>query len=56
MPGIKSILLETNNPELSLFRGKAMECIGHVATAVGAELFTPDALEIMNLLIQSLVR
>lgn len=57
IPGIKSILYETNLiPELTLYRGKAIECVGLIAESVGINAFKHDALEIMDYLMQSLVR
>jgi hypothetical protein len=51
MPGIKGILIGTNGQkELRELRGKAMECVGLIGKAVGAEKFGPDAVEILNVL------
>ena len=57
MPGVKQILLTAQgspDPQLMKLRGKAMNTIGLVGDAVGAELFTPDAIEVMHMLLQDL--
>ena len=51
MPGIKHILRTALSPELSKLRGKAMSCAGTLSDAVGAELFSADALEVMELIL-----
>ena len=55
IPGIKSILSQAVSPELSVFRGKTMECVGLMADAVGPAVFAADATEIMQILMQALV-
>jgi importin-5 len=55
MPGIKSIMRDALTPQLSVLRGKAMECVGIIGEAVGDEIFAPDALEVMELLLQAIV-
>lgn len=54
MPGIKSILQQAVGPDLVLFRGKAMECVGLIGEAVGVSIFASDATDIMRLFIQAL--
>ena len=54
MPGIKSILRTATAPDMSQLRGRAMECIGLIGEAVGAEIFAGDALEVMQLLIEAM--
>jgi len=54
MPGIKSILQQALGPDLVLFRGKAMECVGLIGEAVGVNIFASDATDIMRLFIQAL--
>lgn len=54
IPGFKSILRGATSPDLSIFRGKTMECVGLVADAVGPAVFANDAVEIMDILIQAM--
>ena len=54
MPGIKAILRTATSADRSALRGKAMECAGLIGEAVGAEIFSGDALEIMQLLIEAI--
>lgn len=56
MPGIKSILQEATAPEFLELRGKAMECAGLIGEAVGVECFASDALDIMRIFAQVMVR
>lgn len=56
MPGIISLLREATSADLTLLRGKAMECTGLIGEAVGVEVFAADALEIMQLFMNALVR
>ena len=51
MPGVKNILMTATSSDRSILRGKAMECVGLIGEAVGAEVFSNDALEVMHLLI-----
>lgn len=51
MPGLKAIVMGPIDPSRSLMRGKAMECVGLVATAVGRDLIVKDAHEIMQAII-----
>lgn len=55
MPGIISLLREATSADLTLLRGKAMECTGLIGEAVGVEVFAADALEIMQLFMNALV-
>ena len=51
MPGIKGIMVSTRgNPELAKLRGKAIQAVGLVGEAVGASIFTPDAQEVLGIL------
>jgi hypothetical protein len=54
MPGIKTILRHATGEAQALLRGKAMQCVGLVGEAVGAELFLPDAVEIMEILMEAM--
>ena len=56
MPGIISLLKEATSADLTLLRGKAMECAGLIGEAVGVQVFAADALEIMQLFMNALVR
>ena len=56
MPGIISLLKEATSADLTLLRGKAMECTGLIGEAVGVQVFAADALEIMQLFMNALVR
>lgn len=56
MPGIISLLREATSADLTLLRGKAMECTGLIGEAVGVDVFAADALEIMQLFMNALVR
>jgi hypothetical protein len=51
MPGLKAIVTAPISPSRSLMRGKAIECVGLVATAVGRDLIVKDAHEIMQAII-----
>ena len=51
MPGVKHILRTALSPELSKLRGKAMTCAGTMSEAVGADVFSADALEVMELIL-----
>lgn len=46
---------EAGAPHLGVLRGRAMECIGIIGEAVDEEIFAPDALEVMHLLLQAIV-
>ena len=54
MPGIKAILKTATSSDRRTLRGKAMECAGLVGEAVGSVIFSRDALEIMQLLIEAI--
>eukprot|EP01032_Pedospumella_encystans_P019768 gene19768-22474_t len=54
MPGIISLLKEATSADLTLLRGKAMECAGLIGEAVGVQVFAADALEIMQLFMNAL--
>eukprot|EP01038_Epipyxis_sp_PR26KG_P010303 gene10303-13849_t len=54
MPGIKTILITATSPEMTEVRGKAMECVGLIGEAVGVEIFSNDALEIMQLFMNAM--
>ena len=54
MPGLKSILFSATSPDLVLLRGKAMECVGLIGEAVGSEMFSDDAVEVMSCLMHVL--
>lgn len=54
MPGIKGILKSALGPNLVKLRGKAMECVGLIGDAVGVHAFAPDALEIMQELLNAM--
>ena len=56
MPGVKAILAAATGPEQVLLRGKAIECAGIVGESVGKNVFASDALEIMNILLNAMVR
>ena len=55
MPGIKTILRHATGENQNLLRGKAMQCVGLIGDAVGVEMFYPDAVEIMEILIGAMV-
>ena len=52
MPIFKSIL-NSQSVETRMAKGKAMECVGLVGVAIGKEKFEKDAVEVMNLIMQS---
>jgi len=54
MPGIKHILHNATSEQFIELRGKAMQCVGLIGEAVGDEIFAPDAIEIMQLLISAI--
>jgi hypothetical protein len=54
--GLKSILYAcTNHAELDIYLGKAVECVGLIAEAVGWKLFANDAAEVMDYLMTTIV-
>merc|ERR1719397_2236886 len=56
MPCLKYMIGNANTPELWLLRGKTIECVSLIGLAVGGEKFSPDAGEIMELLLSSQVK
>lgn len=55
MPGIKTILRHATGETQAMLRGKAMQCVGLIGDAVGEQMFLPDAVEIMEILISAMV-
>ena len=53
MPCLKYIIQNATTPELRLLRGKTIECVSLIGLAVGAEKFTQDASEVMDMLLKS---
>eukprot|EP00455_Lapot_gusevi_P047330 TRINITY_DN6380_c0_g1_i1.p1 TRINITY_DN6380_c0_g1~~TRINITY_DN6380_c0_g1_i1.p1 ORF type:complete len:955 (-),score=344.36 TRINITY_DN6380_c0_g1_i1:235-2901(-) len=53
MPCLKTILQSAVNVEHRLLRGKAMEAVALIATAVGDQIFNADALEILQILLNT---
>lgn len=56
MPGLKGLLVDCADApthELRLVRGRAMECVGIIAQAVGRDQFLADAKEIMDTLLSA---
>jgi len=56
MPCLKYMIGNANTAELRLLRGKTIECVSLIGLAVGGEKFSPDASEVMNLLLNSQVK
>ena len=54
MPGIKTIMKHSTGETQGVLRGRAMQCVGLIGDAVGAEAFYPDAVEIMEILITAM--
>ena len=50
-PGVKHIVLTCTAADVAALRGKAIECIGTIAEAVGPALFGPEAHSIMETLV-----
>ena len=50
---MKYIMQNANSVELRLLRGKTIECASLIGLAVGAEKFTRDASDIMDLLLRT---
>ena len=50
VPLLKNIIMQANDRQFRLLRGKAMECVSLIGLAVGKEKFLPDAHFIMNLM------
>jgi len=55
MPCMKYIMQNANCKELRLLRGKTIECASLIGLAVGADKFTADASDIMDLLLRTQV-
>jgi len=55
MPCMKYIMQHANAQELRLLRGKTIECASLIGLAVGADQFTNDASDIMDLLLRTQV-
>ncbi|OQR78549.1 importin-5-like [Tropilaelaps mercedesae] len=55
VPSIKYIIENANSTKFELLRGKAIECISLIGSAVGKERFASDASGVMDLLLQSQV-
>ena len=55
MPNLKYMIGNALTPELRLLRGKTIECVSLIGLAVGGEKFSPDASEVMQLLLASQV-
>jgi HEAT repeat protein len=53
MPKMKEVLQHANTKETRMMRGKAMECISLIGLAVGKEKFAPDAVQVMELLMEA---
>jgi len=53
VPLVKNILVQASPKDMSILRGKAIEAISLIGQAVGREKFTPDAQEVMNLLLST---
>lgn len=53
MPCMKFIMQNANAVELRLLRGKTIECASLIGLAVGADHFTKDASDIMDLLLRT---
>lgn len=56
MPCLKYMIGNANTAEMRLLRGKTIECVSLIGLAVGGEKFTPDASEVMELLLASQVK
>jgi len=53
MPCLKYIIQNATTPELRLLRGKTIECVSLIGLAVGAEKFTRDASDVMDMLLKT---
>jgi len=53
MPCLIYMIGNANTEDLRLLRGKTIECVSLIGLAVGGEKFSPDASEVMNLLLAS---
>jgi len=54
MPGVKNILRSATTPESVKLGGKAMQCSAAISEAVGAEVFSADAMEVMWLILNAM--
>ncbi|KAL6068524.1 Importin-5 [Balamuthia mandrillaris] len=52
IPFLKNILFNATGKEFRLLRGKAMECISLIGVSVGKEKFSPDAREVIEVMLQ----
>lgn len=52
MPILIRILKEANAKEYRMLKGKAMECVSFIAIAVGKGIFSKDAQEVINILVE----
>ena len=50
MPHLKRIIKNATTSDLRLLRGRAIECVSLIGLAVGADKFTRDASEVMDML------
>ena len=53
MPILKGVLHNAKGHDYRKMKGKAMECISLIGTAVGKEQFLPDAKEVMDVMMQT---
>ncbi|XP_066262018.1 importin-5 [Euwallacea similis] len=53
MPCLKYIIQNANKEEYKLLRGKAIECVTLIGTAVGPEKFSADATQVMDMLLKT---
>ena len=56
MPNLKYMIGNATTADLRLLRGKTIECVSLIGLAVGGEKFSPDASEVMQLLLASQVK
>ena len=52
MPAAKGIIMNANSDELRPLRGKTMQCIAKIGSAVGVDRFAADAQQIMSAMLQ----
>jgi len=55
MPGVKGIIMSATDGSQKKVRGKAIECMGMMAQAVGAETFGPELQPVMEALLRMLI-
>ncbi|XP_076750362.1 karyopherin beta 3 isoform X1 [Xylocopa sonorina] len=53
MPYLKYIILNANQEEHKMLRGKTIECVSLIGLAVGPEKFIADASEVMDMLLKT---